>query len=182
MWRALPLVLLLGCGNKNNTPTQAEDAAEAADGAEDATDGGGEDAGADETDGGGEDAGDATDGGEDPEGDAGADTPPTPASLYAQCQDRLEQPQAEGECTTDADCTTGGCGGEVCSTPAGLADWMSTCEVKPCFKAVEACGCREGMCTWSLKDKLPEMKKPGNKLPPTRLPATPPPKPSEGGE
>ncbi len=77
---------------------------------------------------------------------------PTPQMLYDQCKDRLEGPQVEGECSTDADCATAGCSQEVCLPAAKKGEIMTTCEILPCFGAVEACGCHEGLCTWSLKD------------------------------
>jgi hypothetical protein len=52
----------------------------------------------------------------------------TAAELYASCRDRLEMPEAPAECKTDADCGTGGCGKEVCTTTKGAADMNTTCE------------------------------------------------------
>lgn len=101
---------------------------------------------------------------------------PTPASLYASCRDRVEGPEADGECETDADCKTAGCGGEVCTTVAEAANVMTTCDAKLCFSVLETCGCVEGRCSWALKDAIPEGQKlpmkpgtlpPGNALPPT---------------
>lgn len=170
MLRVLPLFLLLiACGAKSSSQSQTEPAP-----VEDA----------------------ATDNGHDATADGGEETPPpvpepevekpTPASLYAECEQRVERPQAEGECEKDEDCKTAGCGNEVCSTVAGAAEVMTTCEDKLCFKVLDTCGCHEGQCTWTLKDEIPEMKaiKPGTQLPPTRLPPTGPPKdaPAEGAK
>ena len=48
-------------------------------------------------------------------------------------------------CATDADCATGGCGGEVCFNPS-IEDVASTCDcVAP---QATGCGCVEGQCTW----------------------------------
>lgn len=80
----------------------------------------------------------------------------TPAELYAQCHDRVEMPQADGECTTDADCTRAGCGAEVCTAVASAEGLMSTCEDRICFHVLDACGCHEGRCTWTLKDEVPK--------------------------
>lgn len=80
----------------------------------------------------------------------------TPASLYAQCQDRVEQPQKKGECSADTDCAAVGCGKEVCTV--ATAEIMTTCEERPCFAVLDACGCHEGACTWTLKDEVPPMK------------------------
>ena len=104
----------------------------------------------------------------------------TPQSLYEECRERIENPQTEGECQTDADCKTAGCGGEVCTTVAEAANVMTTCEDRLCFSVLDACGCHEGQCTWTLKDQVPEGKvlvpapgggQPGNALPPS-LPPT----------
>lgn len=104
----------------------------------------------------------------------------TPMSLYEECKGRVEGPQAEGECTTDADCGKAGCSQEVCTTTAKAADLNTSCEKKPCFTVLEACGCHEGQCTWTLKDEVPAMEVapppvPGGSLPPSnRLPPTAP--------
>lgn len=101
----------------------------------------------------------------------------TPQALYEECRDRVEGPQAEGECQTDADCKATGCGSEVCTTVAEAANVMTTCEDKPCFQVLDACGCHEGQCTWTVKAELPaaapapDGPKPGNSLP-SSLPPT----------
>ena len=74
-----------------------------------------------------------------------------PDALYQQCRERVEGVEADGECTTDADCATGGCSQEICATPKALEGIMSTCEARPCFQVLDACGCNEGRCTWSVK-------------------------------
>lgn len=74
-----------------------------------------------------------------------------PKSLYAACEDRVEQPQTAGECTTDADCKAMGCSSEVCAA-AQSGPMMTTCEVQPCFAVLSSCGCHEGVCTWTLAD------------------------------
>jgi len=81
---------------------------------------------------------------------------PSPDKLYAMCQDRVEKPQADGECTTDEDCVRAGCSSEVCTTAASAAELTTTCEDKLCFKALDTCGCVEGVCSWSLVDELPD--------------------------
>lgn len=79
-------------------------------------------------------------------------TPPASAdTLDAQCRARVEGPEQDGECTTDADCGTGGCSGEVCAPSAALEGLMTTCEVQPCFERLDRCGCHDGRCTWTLK-------------------------------
>ncbi len=73
-----------------------------------------------------------------------------PKVLYADCKERVEGPEADGECTADADCTRAGCAQEVCLPAAQAAELMTTCEDKLCYQALDACGCHEGRCTWTL--------------------------------
>lgn len=80
---------------------------------------------------------------------------PTPASLYGLCRARVEGPEAPAECTTDAECGRTGCSQEVCAPIAKAGDVMTTCEILPCFRALDTCGCQEGVCSWSLKTELP---------------------------
>lgn len=96
---------------------------------------------------------------------------PTPASLYAECLERVEGVGAAGECASDADCQKAGCGAEVCTTVAAAKDVTTTCENKPCFAVLDACGCHEGQCTWSLKAEVPVPAPGSTRLPPT-LPPT----------
>jgi len=77
--------------------------------------------------------------------------------LYQQCRSRLEGPEIPDECSTDEDCARAGCSSEVCTTRAAASEVMTTCEVLPCFQAVEACGCVEGRCRWSLADAMPSL-------------------------
>jgi eight-cysteine-cluster-containing protein len=74
-----------------------------------------------------------------------------PVELYQSCKTRVEGPEETGECRIDADCATAGCSGEVCATKEAVAGLMSTCEVRPCFAALDTCGCIEGVCSWTLK-------------------------------
>ena len=78
-----------------------------------------------------------------------------PVGMYQRCHDRVELPEADGECKADADCTRAGCSAELCVTQASAADRSSTCEVLPCFNVLEACGCVAGRCQWSLRDGAP---------------------------
>ncbi len=70
------------------------------------------------------------------------------AGLYQGCLDRVELPEADGECAVDADCQRAGCSGETCAALG--ADRMTTCEVRLCFHVLDSCGCEEGRCRWSL--------------------------------
>lgn len=75
----------------------------------------------------------------------------TPEELYAACKTRVEGADAAGECTSDADCVRGGCSQELCvSTTEAEAGMMSTCEMRPCFQILEACGCHAGVCSWQI--------------------------------
>ncbi|MCB9758691.1 MAG: eight-cysteine-cluster domain-containing protein [Alphaproteobacteria bacterium] len=77
-----------------------------------------------------------------------------PDEAYTACKARVEGPEADGECTTDADCTATGCSGEVCVPSKVAAELMTTCEVRPCFAVLDACGCHAGRCSWSIKNKV----------------------------
>ena len=75
----------------------------------------------------------------------------SPEALYAECRDRVEGHEAAGECDDDADCGRTGCGSEVCTTTAEVPNVMSTCEERPCFAVLDACGCHDGRCTWTVR-------------------------------
>ncbi|GEM_PF-2214321 len=83
-----------------------------------------------------------------------------PQQVYEACRERVEGPEAAGECATDEDCVAVGCSTEMCvaSSQSGL---MSTCERLPCFTVLSSCGCNEGLCTWTVSapeipDEVPE--------------------------
>jgi eight-cysteine-cluster-containing protein len=77
--------------------------------------------------------------------------PPTdPAALYQSCRERVEGKEAEGECTSDLDCTAGGCSGEVCVTVKDAATLSTTCDKLPCFTVLKSCGCISGKCSWTV--------------------------------
>ncbi|HHO52113.1 MAG TPA: hypothetical protein ENK18_14870, partial [Deltaproteobacteria bacterium] len=103
----------------------------------------------------------------------------TPASLYQACMDRVEQPEAAAECTTDEDCQKAGCSQEVCTTAVAAAEINTACDIQPCFSILDACGCTEGTCSWTLKEELPAGKAPANPLP-SSLPLTTPAPAPEG--
>jgi eight-cysteine-cluster-containing protein len=79
----------------------------------------------------------------------------SPEGLYAECRDRVEGPEAAGECAADADCGRTGCGSEVCTTSAEVANVMTTCEDRPCFAVLDTCGCHDGRCTWTVRPAGP---------------------------
>lgn len=84
-------------------------------------------------------------------------TAKTSAELYAECRDRVELPEVAGECKSDADCATTGCGSEICTAKASVEGLMTTCEDRPCFAALDVCGCQNGRCDWSLASE-PQLK------------------------
>jgi len=111
-----------------------------------------------------------------PEPEPEPDGLPSPKELYAQCEERVEQPQADGECDNDADCARAGCASEVCTTTASAEEITTTCEDKLCFKILDTCGCVEGVCAWKILEELPDNAlpverpdgtKPKGSLPPT---------------
>jgi eight-cysteine-cluster-containing protein len=79
----------------------------------------------------------------------------TPEALYESCRSRVEGRESPAECETDADCMSTGCSGEVCVTKEMAAGMATTCEMLKCFEVLDACGCVEGVCSWSLKDAVP---------------------------
>ncbi len=82
------------------------------------------------------------------------------ARLYEACRERVEGPSTPGECSSDADCVRTGCSQEVC-VAASAAALATTCEILPCFQVLDACSCRDGFCSWSVKEEAP----PGRRLP-----------------
>ena len=82
---------------------------------------------------------------------------PTPQELYAQCEARVEGSEVVGECVSDEDCSSAGCGGEVCTTAAVAAGLTTTCEARICFQVLKECGCQEGRCRWTLTDDAPSL-------------------------
>ncbi len=55
---------------------------------------------------------------------------------------------SRGSCTQDADCSVGGCSGEVCSSDPGV---ITTCEFSPSFPGLKrgyTCGCVNQKCGW----------------------------------
>ncbi|HET6582001.1 MAG TPA: hypothetical protein VFG69_01115 [Nannocystaceae bacterium] len=69
------------------------------------------------------------------------------------CKDDDDREIAEGqciknsldECSSDADCISGGCGGELCFNPA-QSSGISTCECT--MPEAVSCGCVAGQCAW----------------------------------
>lgn len=79
----------------------------------------------------------------------------TPKVMYEGCRDRVELPEAGGECTVDADCAKAGCAGEVCTTARAGAELTTACEEADCFGVLGTCGCHDGVCGWTLKLPAP---------------------------
>ncbi|KUH33103.1 hypothetical protein APY94_07485 [Thermococcus celericrescens] len=54
------------------------------------------------------------------------------------------------ECTSDADCATGGCSGEVCAPKKEAREIVTPCVYKPWYDCLSltSCGCVNGLCTW----------------------------------
>lgn len=61
------------------------------------------------------------------------------------------------ECTSDSDCSVGGCSGQVCTTTGEAKGLITTCEYREeygCLK-LTSCGCAGGKCAWK---ETPELK------------------------
>ena len=59
-------------------------------------------------------------------------------------------PVRGGECTSDADCATGGCSGEVCAPKNEASKIVTPCVYRPWYSCLglTSCGCVNGLCTW----------------------------------
>lgn len=60
------------------------------------------------------------------------------------------RPVNAGECTSNSECGTGGCSGEVCAPKGEASKMVTPCVYRPwysCF-ALTSCGCVNGVCTW----------------------------------
>jgi len=55
-----------------------------------------------------------------------------------------------GECTSDSECATGGCSGEVCAPKDEAGKIVTPCIYKAWYKCLSltSCGCLNGTCTW----------------------------------
>ena len=90
-----------------------------------------------------------------PPGNApGASVPPattlSPEETYKLCEARVEGPSTPGECTQDSDCAKAGCSTEVCVPAKKVGDIITTCEIQACFSVLSSCGCKDGMCSWTV--------------------------------
>ena len=73
--------------------------------------------------------------------------------FLAACDNNIsDTPAADvkrNECTTDADCVTGGCSGTICQS-RNAEPIFTTCEWRAeysCYKQI-SCKCNEGKCDW----------------------------------
>lgn len=60
------------------------------------------------------------------------------------------------ECTSDRDCSTGGCSGELCLPRGEAAKVVTPCVYKPWYSCFEltSCGCVNGICTWKPNENF----------------------------
>ncbi|NJE46174.1 eight-cysteine-cluster domain-containing protein [Thermococcus sp. GR7] len=63
-------------------------------------------------------------------------------------------PVAGEECTSDGDCTTGGCSGEVCAPREEATRIVTPCVYREWYTCLglTSCGCVNGICTWKPND------------------------------
>ena len=54
------------------------------------------------------------------------------------------------QCTSDSDCATGGCSGEVCAPKEEAGKIVTPCVYKPWYDCLSltSCGCVNGLCSW----------------------------------
>ena len=83
--------------------------------------------------------------------------------LYEVCRDRVEGTEQEQECAQDSDCKAVGCSGELC-VAAAEQEVLTSCEVLPCYRVLDECGCSEGRCRWSIRG-VGAVTAPGNESP-----------------
>ena len=59
-------------------------------------------------------------------------------------------PLQGGECTSDGDCATGGCSGEVCAPREEAGKIVTSCVYRSWYGCLSltSCGCVNGLCTW----------------------------------
>lgn len=59
-------------------------------------------------------------------------------------------PVKETECSSDSDCATGGCNGEVCAPKEEAGKIVTPCVYKSWYSclSLSTCGCVNGTCTW----------------------------------
>ncbi len=74
------------------------------------------------------------------------------SQLYPAARARVEGDDEVGECAADTDCARAGCSQEVCVPATRAGAVITTCEILPVFATLDACGCHEGACTWTLKE------------------------------
>jgi eight-cysteine-cluster-containing protein len=74
----------------------------------------------------------------------------SPEELYKSCEPRVEGPSTPNECTKDSDCASTGCSNEVCMLATKAAEIMTTCDIQICFSVLSSCGCKEGLCSWTI--------------------------------
>lgn len=75
--------------------------------------------------------------------------PPVPSMPSVVAEARIEGPSTPGECRADSECVATGCASEVCVAGARAGEIITTCEVLPIFSELSACGCHEGVCSWT---------------------------------
>ncbi len=78
--------------------------------------------------------------------------------LISACTPEQEQPPQEnksGECSSDADCITNGCSGQLCVPESKASGIITTCEYKEEYRCLKLtnCGCVEGKCAWATTEE-----------------------------
>ncbi len=79
--------------------------------------------------------------------------------LISGCAEVSDKPINEpkntvNECSSDLDCSTGGCSGQLCGQKDKIKGLITTCEWKEiygCYK-LTGCGCVDGNCQWKIND------------------------------
>lgn len=71
---------------------------------------------------------------------------------------KVEIPKPKTECREDQDCSTGGCGGEICGPKEKVKNVVTICIDLPEYQCLKmtSCRCLDGKCQW---EKTEEFKK-----------------------
>lgn len=92
------------------------------------------------------------------------DCEPQEMCINNRCAGATQQADPDAECSSDSDCRTGGCSGQLCE-PKSREPMVTTCEFLPeygCYDDIE-CGCVDGACSWkedaAFKDCIEEARR-----------------------
>ena len=70
-------------------------------------------------------------------------------ALFLISCEQIEEKQTV-ECSSDLDCATGGCSGQICGVKEKVKDIITTCEYLEEYNCLRlsSCGCVDDKCQW----------------------------------